>query len=120
MDEFRQEMEAFRKEADDEARRRKDSYSALDKLHSLYRNLDAREREMADQVIADWALSEDEGKRFDALALIDTFSIATAGATLQKLANRLAVSGAPSAPYELEKVVRIVSRLLGGPATDGS
>jgi hypothetical protein len=120
MDELRQEMEACRKEADDDARRLKDSYSALEKLHLQYRGLHAREREMADQVIAEWALSEDEGKRFDALALIDTFKIGSAVVALQKLATRLAVSEAPSAPYELEKVVRMVSKLLGGPGTERS
>ncbi len=45
---------------------------------------------MADQVLAEWALSEDEKVRFDGLALIDDFPIATAIPALQKLAKRLA------------------------------
>ena len=66
---------------------------------------------MADQVLAEWALSDDEALRFDALALIDDFKIANEIPVLQKLANRLASSSAPGALYELQKVDRILKDL---------
>jgi hypothetical protein len=113
--EFRQEMESYRRSVDEEARALKHSYLALEKLHALYRRFDAVERRMADQVLAEWALSDDEGLRFDALALIDDFKVTTAAAALQLLAGRLALSTAPGAPYELERVDRILEDLGSRP-----
>ncbi len=89
----------------------KDSYLALDRLHSLYRKLDDDERAMAEIVLSEWALSEDEGLRFDALAMIKDFRIAAALPMLRKLADRLFLSKEPGAPYELKKVNRIISAL---------
>ena len=109
--EFRLRMESYRREVDEEAMSLKDSYLALDRLHALYQKFDAEERAMANQVLAEWALSEDEKVRFDALALIDDFKIATAIPALEKLAERLATSGTPGAPYELQKLRRIMGSL---------
>jgi hypothetical protein len=113
--EFRQEMESYRRSVDEEARALKDSYLALDRLHALYGRFDAVERTMADQVLTEWALSDDEGRRFDALALIDDFKVTAAAAALKLLAGRLASSTAPGAPYELQKVDRILEDLKGWP-----
>lgn len=107
-DEFRKEMEAYRSAVEDEARSLKDSSLVLGRLYSLYRKFDADERAMADCVLAEWALSPDENLRFDALALIDEFRIAKATPALKTLAGRLASSETPGAPYELQKVNRIL------------
>jgi hypothetical protein len=112
--EFRKEMEAYRRFVDEEARLFKDSYLALDRLHAMYQKFDSAERTMAHEVIAEWALSDDEALRFDALALIDDFKIANEIPVLQKLASRLASSSAPGAPYELKKVNRILKDLRVG------
>ena len=77
LNECRDQMESYRRSVDEEGKSLKDSYLALDRLHSWYRKFDVEERAMADQVLAEWALSEDENVRFDALALIDDFKIAT-------------------------------------------
>jgi len=66
---------------------------------------------MADQVLAEWVLAEDEKVRFDALALIADFKIGSAVPALRTLARRLAWSPAPGAPYELKKVDRILGVL---------
>lgn len=89
----------------------KDSHLALDRLHALYRKFDGEERALADQVLAEWVLSQDEKVRFDASALIDDFAIATAIPALEKLAERLATSAAPGVPYELRKIIRIKGSL---------
>ncbi|MGH8548573.1 MAG: hypothetical protein ACRERU_08245 [Methylococcales bacterium] len=91
------------------------SYLALDRLHRLYRKFDAEERVMADQVLMEWALSEDENVRFDAL----DFKIGKAMPTLKTPARRLASSSTPGASYELQKVDRIL-RDLGGHMHNGS
>ena len=104
LDEFRLEMASYRRSADDDAMSLRDSQIALEKLSGLYKKFDAAERRMADQVLSEWVLSEDEGLRFDALALIDEFKIDTAISALHELAARLVSSAEPSAPYELKKV----------------
>lgn len=114
LDEFRQQMTSYRRSVDEEAKALKDSYLALDRLHALYRKFDSVERVMADQVLAEWVLLDDEAVRFDALALIDDFKIANATRALKQLASRLALSSAPGAPYELQKVDRIIADLGGG------
>jgi len=111
LDEFRIEMAEYRLAVDAEAMSLKDPYVALDRLHSLYRRFDDQERELADQVLAEWALSQDEKTRFDALALIDDFEIITAVPALHKLAARLESDHAPGAPFELQKVNRLLSDL---------
>jgi len=107
--EIRSQMVAFRLSVDEEARALKDSYLALDRLHQLYRRFDVNEREMAEQVLTEWALSMDENVRFDALALIDDFKIASAVPALQTLLAHLASATSPGAPYEIKKVARIIA-----------
>jgi hypothetical protein len=89
LDEFRFKMSSYRTTADSESRSLKDPYIALDNLRMLYEKLDSEERQMADQVLSEWVLSEDEGMRFDALALIDDFQIGTAVPALRELMERL-------------------------------
>jgi hypothetical protein len=111
LDDFRRKMISYRKSADDQAKSLKDPYVALDKLRSLYQGFDPDDRRMADQVLSEWTLSDDEAVRFDALALIDDLKILSAVPSLQALASRLKSSTAPGAPYEIKKIDRIVERL---------
>jgi len=111
LQEFRVKMAEYRRSVDEEARYLKDSYLALDRLRALYTQLDSNERQMADQVLGEWALSNDEGTRFDALALIGDLRVRTATHALQELARRLDSSTSPGAPYELKKVNRLLEAL---------
>lgn len=113
LDEFRQSMASYLASVNAEAKTLKDSYLALDKLRTLYESFDEDEQALADEVISEWALSEDEGLRFDALALIDDLGIVKAVPTLRKLIDRLKLSNAPSAPYDSKKVNRIIAGLTG-------
>jgi hypothetical protein len=58
--EFRREMATYRQAVDREGRALKDSFHALELLLALCKKFDAEERAMADQVIAEWALANDE------------------------------------------------------------
>ena len=110
-EEFRESMESFRRSADIEAAAQKDPQLVLDELNALYNKFDASERVMADRVLVEWSLSTDEGKRFDALVIIDEFCVSEAVPALLELANRLETSTEPGAPYELQLVNRIANRL---------
>lgn len=111
LDEFRLKMESYRRSVDSEARVLKEPEAALERLRSLYGKFDGVERQMADQVLADWVLSGDEGLRFDGLALINDFNVRTAIPALRELAKRLTSNAAPGAVYELKKIERVLVRL---------
>ena len=114
LDEFRHEMEAYRKSVNEEASEFKYPYLAVERLLALYQKFDAEERRMADQVLAEWVVSEDTGMRYHAKALVHEFEIVTAIPALQQLAERLASSRAVGAPGELEVVNRIIGDLARG------
>lgn len=116
LEEFTQEMDRFWEQANREALELKDSYRALDRLHSLYEGFDDDERALADQVLSKWALSDHEGKRFDAMALICDFRISQALPALEQLVDRLEKSREPGAPFERDKAKRIISELSGDAA----
>jgi hypothetical protein len=111
LDEFREEMDAYRRAVDEEAKSLKNSQLALERLRQLYQRFDAKKRAMADHVLAEWVLSDDESKRFDALSLINEFKITKATPALRSLADRLSENRAVSVPYELWKVYGILRRL---------
>jgi cysteinyl-tRNA synthetase len=111
LDEFRREMTAYRQAVEKEGEALRNSCHSLDRLYALYEKFDTEERAMADQVIAEWALSEDENTRFDAQALIDEFKIRSALPALEKLVMRLAASKAVGAANELELVNRFIADL---------
>jgi hypothetical protein len=71
----------------------------------------AAEREIIDSTLAEWVLSDNESVRFDALALIYEYEIISTLPTLRQLLERLEKSTAPSAPYEMAKVMRIIGKL---------
>jgi len=104
-------MTSYRRTVDDEATSLKDPYVALDRLHALYEKFTDDERRLADQILAEWVLSEDEKMRFDAIALIDDFKVVNTIPALRRLAERLMSSGVPGAPYEIKKVERVIANL---------
>ena len=84
------------------------------RLHALYQRFDIEERTMANQVLAEWILSDDEDLRFDALSLINDFKIVSAIPALRELATRLESTNTPGAPFERMKVQRIIRNLAEG------
>jgi len=112
LDEFRRQMESYRQQADKEATQLRDSFVVRRRLLQLYGRFDAHERLMANQLLSEWALSEDEAIRFDALGLIKDLKISTAMPSLRQLAERLRREQSPGAPFELEKVERIMAEIM--------
>jgi hypothetical protein len=87
-------------------------YLAIERMEDLYGRFDSAERAMADQVLAEWALSENEEKRYDALSLIEDLKIVTAIPALRALALRLSQSRALGADDELDIVNREIEALV--------
>ncbi|HUS21194.1 MAG TPA: hypothetical protein VMZ66_04185 [Aeromicrobium sp.] len=93
------------------AEERKDSPSAIPALYAAYRTIGERDRAIVDAVIAEAVESDDATERFDALALVGEFRITVAVPYLQRLAERLKALDSPGAPWEREKVTRILQQL---------
>ena len=113
VDEFSRRFGAYRLSVEREAAELKDSYYALEKLIWFYEQRSPPERALADVTLSRWILSDDENLRFDALVLIDHFRIGSAAPALRQLIEILATSVAPSAPFETEKVRRVLTELTG-------
>src|SRR5258708_34378837 len=111
LDEFRGKFETYRNVVDKESKELRDSYSALEKLNARYQSFDAHERNLANQILSEWVLFNDEGLRFDAISLIDDFKILKALPALRELARRIATIHTPVAPFELQKVDRAIKEL---------
>jgi hypothetical protein len=103
--------EELRQRLDGEAREQKISQAAILELSHHYRLLSSDDRRVVDELLAEWILDDGENKRFDALALISEHRVVSATSALHRLAERLTVSTAPGAPFELAKVNRILDTL---------
>ena len=99
----REALESCREVADIEAEQRRDSQYVADQLRDLYLSLERDERSEADAVIAEWLISDDEKKRFDALGLIAEMKIVAARPALELLERRLSSDPAPGARFEMAK-----------------
>ncbi|MCA3000524.1 MAG: hypothetical protein ING75_18210 [Rhodocyclaceae bacterium] len=108
---FAQRMRAFREQVDAEAQALKDSSLAIDSLIRMYKTFHEEDQQLAKLVLFEWAVSEDEGLRFDAVALIDALELRAAIPVLKSLYKQLQTSEHIGAKFELEKVRRIIGRL---------
>lgn len=104
--------EQFWRRIDAESKAGRLSQAALFDLSQYYLSLPIMERRIIDGVLADWALSDNESKRFDALALIDEHRIRSALPALEELSQKLDKSREPGARFEKAKVNRIVTTLM--------
>lgn len=110
-DEFRQKMEEYWREVDQEEKDHRYPYLAIKRMETLYGRFDPAERAMADEVLAEWVFSEDERRRFDAFWLIEDLKLASAAPALRTLASQLASSRARGAASTLERVRQILEKL---------
>ena len=107
----REAWEQFWVRVDAETKAEKLSQAALFELSQYYRSLQVIERQTIDALLGEWVLSDNESKRFDALALIDEHRISSALPALEELRRRLDKSRGPGASFEKAKVERIVASL---------
>jgi hypothetical protein len=89
----------------------KDSQGAVLALAETYGRIPPDQRSEVDTVLLEWVLSDEEGLRFDALAIVDEYRITDAIPVLRALQDRLETESGPGAPYEWAKVNRILGRL---------
>jgi len=90
LDEFRLRLESFRFDVDEQ--NPKNPMARVMALIELYRSFDSQERLFANEVLAEWVLSECEIDRYDALALIREFKIGSVNTALNELRQRLLAS----------------------------
>lgn len=107
----RERWQQFWARVDAETKAEKLSQAALVELSRYYRSLQAEERQTIDAVLSEWVVSDNESKRFDALALVDEHRIRSALPALEELRRKLDKSREPSAPFEKAKVDLIITSL---------
>jgi hypothetical protein len=112
-EEVREHIETVRAAAEIEARVLKQAQLPLERLRAAYGSLGIGDRAAADQYVVEWLASDDENRRFDAMALVDEFRINQAQPALRLLRERLKRSNSPGAPFEIEKVDRLIRGLPG-------
>ena len=84
---------------------------APEKLIDEYRSFDAPQRLLANHIISEWLLSNDESMRSDAILLIERFRIKSALANLEKVRDRFPLGMSPSDLHEREKVEQVIKGL---------
>lgn len=104
--------EELRSALDREACDQKNSQLVLHQLSDEYQSLTPRDQKVVDRVLAEWASSSDEAKRFDAIALIREHEIASAIPALREVAHALLRSKEPGAPFEIAKIERVIGKLV--------
>lgn len=107
--EFRGGMNAFWETATRRAKELKDPIDALERTAAMYSRLRGEDRDHANRVFDEWLLSDDESKRYVAIALIREFRVATAAPALRDLVRKLTESDDPGASFEREKVEGLLS-----------
>lgn len=112
LDEFREQFETWWANTDAQEMARKNSQGALLDLMALYERFDNAERPMADQVLSEWVASDNERKRFDAIAMIDRFRIRSAVPNLKALEASVEKRVDHEAPHELAKLKMVLDGLL--------
>jgi len=105
----------YQAQASARAEANKQSQDALLALFARYRALSDEERPVVDRLLAEQVESFDENVRFDALATIREFKIASALPALRSLADRLEAQDSPGAPFEWAKVNRLIGLLVEQP-----
>jgi hypothetical protein len=103
----------FQKDVGNRRQASKQSHLALFDMYERYRTLSPQDRCVVNCVLIEQVGSPDENVRFDALAVIEEFSIDAALPALRALADRLEDEPSPGAPYEWAKVNRLIGNLSG-------
>ncbi len=109
-----QELEALRAIAEEHARRSKDSMIVTERLTSFYRTLRPEARHAANKKIVEWLGSDDQARRYDAMALIGEFHIVEALDALRHYADECERAGDIQSIRQWEKANRLIADLAGG------
>jgi len=105
----RERFAQYWRETNDAYRAMKEAEGALPQLYQAYEALSDSDRPLVDELVADTLDTDDQGLRFDALALIRRFHIGNAMPQLKRLAQRLSQTGPEQ--FERRKVLRIIDEL---------
>jgi hypothetical protein len=110
-DEIRDAMNELWVRADADADAAKNSFIPIDRARRMIASLQGEERTAAERTLAEWALSEDGGQRYDAQVLIRELKVRDAIPALIDLAHRLAQQPGPQARDERELVEQLIDEL---------
>jgi len=98
---------------DKKAMERKASHEALLELRKAFSGWDQKTQRAARPVIAEWLRSENPRKRFDALALVEEFSICEAISPLRELIRKLDQESTAESKFNLKRATEVLRKLAG-------
>jgi hypothetical protein len=111
----RAEFESFHERLAADAARSKLSEAVITDVQSFYERLDEADRKVVDGVLADWQISGDEARRFDAGALIDLLQIRSALPAVRSALEALKEAEGWRVPYDREVLERTIAKLESPP-----
>ncbi len=112
-DEVRSQFEVFADRAVEAAVASKRPNDADWDLRKYYRALNPDERDVVDELLAEWLFSDDQQRNYSARVLISTERITSAIPALRELANRLEHSNEAGAMARWKMVNEILGELTG-------
>jgi hypothetical protein len=110
-EEFRQEMNDFLSSAYDRPQSMREGTYALISVEKLYARFDEGERRMADRVLIEWLLSDQERLSSIAFYVVRHYKVSSATSALRELASRLASINTPMARDRLKEVLQLIADL---------
>jgi hypothetical protein len=111
---FRWQMNEYWRDADGRAQALRDAYFVLDRLDKLYRNFDPEEQAMADLVVSQWLLSDNDRLWYDGLYLTRQFRISSALPAMRTLSERLQNSRVDAHRFFVPAIRKLISEFDGG------
>jgi hypothetical protein len=88
------------------------------RMGAPYEKFDAEERRLADEILSEWLLSDDNRVRSITRWVVEDCRMVAVRPALHKLAQRLAAVATPAARSEREEVQRVLAKLSAPPASE--
>ena len=111
MSDIRTQWNNLRSALEEEAARSKQSEDVIAGLARAYVELGAIERNVVDDILAEWLLSEDITYRFDARALVRRLKVHGALPALRSLSQRLSLDSSARSRHEHTAVLETIAEL---------
>lgn len=108
---FGQKLDDIWDRIDHAATEEKFSHQATIEIRKIYLDWDIETQRLARREFGKWLHSPNPKKRFDALSLIEEFSVGEIRQDLQRLKGKLENKSGPEATFELRRVCDILEKL---------
>lgn len=111
-EEFRRAICKYWDEANEQAKHYyRDPHLTLVRLRSLFSKLDADDRSLANEVLAEWLLSDNDARRYHASVLVGELNVTTALPAVEELIRRLSSGTVPHDRATFDRLRQLAAEL---------